>query len=163
MGNDAAADAYDLTQRVLEDAGFDADGISNHARGATARAQHNLTYWRGGDYVGVGPGAHGRLTLGGRRHAMVAPRAIADYIAGAGPQSAPMTANDVASERLLMGLRTDEGVAWSDLAPLAIPEARIAALEGYLVLTEGRLMATRRGRPVLDHLIGELAARGVCV
>ena len=62
--DDVAADLYDVTQQVLQAEGFDAYEISNHARGPAARSRHNLIYWRGGDYVGVGPGAHGRLTLG---------------------------------------------------------------------------------------------------
>ncbi len=160
MPIDPAADAYAMTQNMLERAGFDAYEISNHARGVTARSRHNLTYWRGEDYVGVGPGAHGRLTRGGRRHATLTPRRIADYIGGVGGSSEPMSTGDVASERLLMGLRTSEGVAWSDLSALKIPAAQLAHLSGFVELVDGRLTVTRQGRPVLDYLIGELAARG---
>src|SRR6202000_1923947 len=57
----------ETTQEVLTAAGFDAYEVSNHAGGEAARSRHNLAYWRGWDYVGAGPGAHGRLTLDGRR------------------------------------------------------------------------------------------------
>ncbi|MDB5429361.1 MAG: coproporphyrinogen oxidase [Caulobacter sp.] len=62
-GEDLASDLFDVTQQGLEAAGFDAYEVSNHAKGQAARSRHNLVYWRGWDYVGVGPGAHGRLTL----------------------------------------------------------------------------------------------------
>ncbi|MGZ8369743.1 MAG: radical SAM family heme chaperone HemW, partial [Caulobacteraceae bacterium] len=76
-----AADLYDATQTVLEAAGFTAYEVSNHARGEAARSRHNLAYWRGEDYAGVGPGAHGRLTLNGARTATEAERGVGAYIA----------------------------------------------------------------------------------
>jgi oxygen-independent coproporphyrinogen-3 oxidase len=161
-GPDLAADLYEATQATLERAGYQAYEVSNHARGAAARSRHNLIYWRGQDYVGVGPGAHGRLTLAGARFATLAPRAIADYVARAGQGGTaatlePLSARDVALERLLMGLRTTEGVAGADLAPLDISPARLAGLEGLLTRAAGRLVATAAGRPVLDRVIAELA------
>ena len=63
---DLARDLYDLTQTICSDAGLPAYEISNHARPG-AECRHNLVYWRGHDYAGVGPGAHGRLTIDGRR------------------------------------------------------------------------------------------------
>jgi coproporphyrinogen III oxidase-like Fe-S oxidoreductase len=65
---DPAADMFDLTQRICEAAGLPAYEVSNHARPG-AESRHNLIYWRGGDYAGIGPGAHGRLTRDGIRHA----------------------------------------------------------------------------------------------
>src|SRR5690606_20567291 len=79
---DLAAALYETTQTVLGDAGFDAYEVSNHARGVAARSAHNLHVWRGGDYLGLGPGAHGRLTLDGVRTASVAHRAIPAYVEG---------------------------------------------------------------------------------
>ena len=163
VGADLAADFYEVTQAVLERAGFEAYEVSNHARGEAARSRHNLIYWRGEDYVGVGPGAHGRVTLAGERFATVAPDAIGDYVAavgtaGTGAPRDRLDAHDVALERLLMGLRTVEGVAMADLAPLAIPSARFAALGGLVSMRSGRLTATAAGRPVLDRVIAELAA-----
>jgi oxygen-independent coproporphyrinogen-3 oxidase len=165
MDADRAADFYENTQNVLEAAGFEAYEVSNHARGEAARSRHNLIYWRGDDYVGVGPGAHGRLTLAGGRFATTAPDAIAAYVgavAGAGTGSARerLTPREVGLERLLMGLRTVEGVALADLAPLAISRGRFDALKGLVTCADGRLVATPAGRPVLDRVIAELADGG---
>jgi len=159
---DGAADLYELTQTVLSKAGFTAYEVSNHARDDRARARHNLVYWRGEDYVGVGPGAHGRLTLEGGRWASEAPRTVRDYIAAAGgPGTASprerLSPRAAALERLLMGLRTLEGVALADLAPLAIPKAKLDALDSFARAEKGRLIATPLGRPVLDRVIAELA------
>jgi len=161
-GPDLAADLFETTGTVLEAAGFEAYEVSNHARGAAARSRHNLGYWRGEDYIGVGPGAHGRLTLDGVRFASVAPNGVAAYIgevnaAGLGSSRQRLDARQVALERLLMGLRTVEGVASSDLAALRIPAGKIDALEGFVAADGGRLTATARGRPVLDRIIADLA------
>jgi oxygen-independent coproporphyrinogen-3 oxidase len=158
---DARADLFALTQDVLSAAGFEAYEVSNHARGPRARARHNLVYWRGEDYVGVGPGAHGRLTLDGARWALEAPRGIGDYARAAMAQGGAaarqrLTPRDAALERLLMGLRTVEGVGLADLAPLAIAAVRITELEGLVQIREGRMVATDEGRPVLDTLIRRL-------
>jgi len=160
-----AADFYETTQRVLEGAGFEAYEVSNHARGQAARSRHNLIYWRGEDYVGVGPGAHGRLTLGGGRFATTAPDAIAAYVeavgrTGTGSPQERLSPREVALERLLMGLRSVEGVPLADLAPLAILPSRLQLLDGLVVPQNGRLVATRAGRPVLDRVIAELASGG---
>jgi putative oxygen-independent coproporphyrinogen III oxidase len=157
------ADLFDLTVSLLEAEGFDAYEVSNHARGTAARARHNLVYWRGEDYVGVGPGAHGRLTLDGCRWAAEAPRAVDDYIRtveaeGLGASLERLDPHDVALERLLMGLRTVEGVAMGELAPLAIPASRYGELDGLILRQDDRLVATPRGRPVLDAVIARLAA-----
>jgi len=162
---DAAAELYETTQGLLEAAGFDAYEVSNHARGEAARSSHNLHVWRGGDYVGVGPGAHGRLTLDGVRTATVARRSIVDYIAGvaaADPWSeregqSPL---DAAEERILLGLRTVEGVALTDLEALDLtPETgRFADLlaDGFLIRQSDRIAATAVGRPVLDSVLKAL-------
>jgi len=164
-GPDLAADLYETTQSVLEAAGFEAYEVSNHARGEAARSRHNLIYWRGQDYVGVGPGAHGRLTLAEGRWATAAPRPIRDYVdqvarEGAGSARERLSDHDVALERLLMGLRTLEGVAMADLAALSIDAARLHSLEAFVSVTDGRLIVTAAGRPVLDRIIGELADGG---
>ncbi|OGN49364.1 MAG: coproporphyrinogen III oxidase [Caulobacterales bacterium RIFOXYB1_FULL_67_16] len=162
---DRAAALYETTQTVLEAAGFDAYEVSNHARGEAARSRHNLHVWRGGDYLGLGPGAHGRLTLEGRRTATVAHRRIADYVAGvrAGTpwtECERLDAAGAAEERLLLGLRTVEGAPVRLLASLGLSaEAGAAAdlvADGFLTVTAGRLIATPRGRPVLDGVLKAL-------
>jgi putative oxygen-independent coproporphyrinogen III oxidase len=165
--DDAGAELYDVTQAVLEAEGFDAYEVSNHARGPAARSRHNLAYWRGWDYVGAGPGAHGRLTLDGVRVATATARGVRDYIArvaasGVGfAEREGLSARDAALERLLMGLRTSEGVPFSDLSPIGLKPAdpRVATFTeaGLLVVGDGRLIATPDGRRVLDRLTAELA------
>lgn len=160
---DAQEDLYDITQSVLSAAGFDAYEVSNHARGEAARSVHNLNVWRGMDYIGVGPGAHGRLTLGGARTATAAHRRVPDYIeavraTGVGwAEAEALSPTEAAEERLMLGLRTTEGVALSELAPLDLG-ARMASLSGAGVVSvsDARLSATFRGRKVLDAVIRAL-------
>jgi oxygen-independent coproporphyrinogen-3 oxidase len=160
---DLGADFYETTQAVLEAVGFEAYEVSNHARGPQARSRHNLIYWRGEDYVGVGPGAHGRLTLAGERFATTTPDAIGDYIhrvgkEGTGARKEHLNAREVALERLLMGMRTVEGIPTAALAALELSKARLSALEGLVAIADGRLVATRAGRPVLDRVLAELTS-----
>lgn len=162
---DLSAALYETTQTVLEAAGFDAYEVSNHARGEAARSAHNLHVWRGGDYLGLGPGAHGRLTLQGARTATVAHRGIAAYVAGvaAGTPWSERDAQsdrDAAEEKVLLGLRTVEGVALGDLALLGRAEAAepLAGLiaDGFLAVDADRVRATAAGRPVLDGVLRAL-------
>ncbi len=163
VGPDLGADFYEITQAVLETAGFEAYEVSNHARGAAARSRHNLIYWRGEDYVGVGPGAHGRLTLAGERFATTTQDAIGHYIGqvereGTGALNEHLDAREVALERLLMGMRTVEGAPTAALAALDLSKARLSALEGLVVIADGRLVATKSGRPILDRVLAELTS-----
>jgi oxygen-independent coproporphyrinogen-3 oxidase len=164
---DRSAALYETTQTVLEAAGFDAYEVSNHARGEAARSAHNLHVWRGGDYLGVGPGAHGRLTLDGARTATVAHRGIGQYVAGVAAgapwsEREAQSARDAAEERVLLGLRTVEGVALTELSTLGrTPETEpLAGLiaDGFLAVDAGRVRATPAGRPVLDGVLRALLA-----
>jgi len=156
---DLAAALYETTQSVLSEAGFEAYEVSNHARGIAARSAHNIHVWRGGDYLGVGPGAHGRLTLDGVRTATVAHRRIGDYVAGVAGGS-PWAEEDrlddagAAEERLLLGLRTVEGAPMAAVEALGIG-ARVAGLaeDGFVTVAGGRVVATETGRPVLDAVL----------
>ncbi|MDQ1154679.1 radical SAM family heme chaperone HemW [Brevundimonas sp. SORGH_AS_0993] len=162
---DRAAALYETTQTVLSGAGFEAYEVSNHARGAAARSIHNLHVWRGGDYLGLGPGAHGRLTLEGARTATVAHRRIGDYVQGVSAgtpwvERDRLSTADAAEERLLLGLRTVEGAPASLLSDLGLsietgPATDLIA-DGFLHLTAGRLIATAKGRPVLDGVLKAL-------
>ena len=159
---DVRAELYDLTGALLSAAGFEAYEVSNHARGEAARSRHNLVYWRGGDYAGVGPGAHGRITRDRDRWAAQAPRGIDAYVeavgrAGLGAVLERLEPRQAALERLLMGLRTDEGVALEELASLAIDESRFRDVRGLAERQNGRLIATPDGRRVLNALIAHLA------
>lgn len=162
---DLAADLYEITRDRLGAAGFEAYEVSNHARTPADRSRHNLHVWRGGDYLGLGPGAHGRLTLDGTRHATVAHRRVADYIAGVAAgapwaELTPLSPREALEERALLGLRTTEGLPLAVLAGLGLsadtePLAGLIA-DGFLSLSAGRLAATARGRPVLDALLARL-------
>ncbi|NJC40827.1 oxygen-independent coproporphyrinogen-3 oxidase [Brevundimonas alba] len=162
---DLSAALYETTQAVLEAAGFEAYEVSNHARGVTTRSAHNLHVWRGGDYIGVGPGAHGRLTLEGVRTATVAHRGIGDYIPGVGAGAPwvsrePLDPAAAAEERILLGLRTVEGVGIEDLAALGLSgdPGTLASLiaDGFLARNGERVVATSTGRPVLDGVLRAL-------
>jgi len=162
---DTGAALFDMTQAVLQAEGFEAYEVSNHARGPAARSRHNLVYWQGQDYVGAGPGAHGRLTLDGLRHATHAAARPADYIArvaetGLGfATRETLNPREAAEERLLSGLRITEGVALAEVAALDIAPDKIAGLVdlGLLADDPQRLRATPAGRLVLDRLTIDLA------
>jgi oxygen-independent coproporphyrinogen-3 oxidase len=161
---DRSASLYETTQSVLEAAGFEAYEVSNHARGEAARSTHNLAYWRGHDYVGAGPGAHGRLTTSAGRVATFAEPKVGDYIArvnqrGVGFQTEEVLGDrEVAIERLLLGLRTHEGIGLDEVAALGIAADRLSdfATEGLITTAGGRLATTRQGRQLLDRLTAEL-------
>jgi oxygen-independent coproporphyrinogen-3 oxidase len=165
---DTAAGLYETTQAVLEQAGYDAYEVSNHALGRAARSRHNLAYWRGQDYLGVGPGAHGRLTIGGRRIATTAASGVADYLArvsatgGGLVTRETLSPREAALERLLMGLRIDDGVTWSEIEALGLgpgsPTVDHLAEQRLVIANAHGLAATRAGRAVLDSLIAALAA-----
>ena len=163
---DLAADLFEITQAVLEQAGFDAYEVSNHARGAMAQSRHNLAYWRGDEYAGVGPGAHGRLDGRGVRTATVTARGVGDYVAavtatGVGVvEREPLTPRARAEERLLSGLRIAKGVSRQEVAALSFSPDRIADLvaDGLLADDPERLRATPAGRRVLDSLIQAICA-----
>jgi putative oxygen-independent coproporphyrinogen III oxidase len=173
LDEDLAFALYRTTQAVLGRAGYEAYEVSNHARGVAARSRHNLAVWRGCDYLGVGPGAHGRLTLAGRRIATVAARSVADYVGqvaatGVGLVSRErLSPSEAAEERLLMGLRTSEGVAWPDIAALALgrrhPLVAELAADGWITAGHKALATTAKGRPVLDHLTARLARAGASI
>ncbi len=163
-----ASELYGLTQALCEAAGLPAYEISNHARPG-AESRHNLLYWRGHDYAGVGPGAHSRITTDGAKRAMSAIKSPEAWLAqveasGRGLDSEEtLSAADAADEYLLMGLRLSEGIDLARLAAIdggALDEARIGALEseGLLARRDTRLAATAKGRLVLNRLILELAA-----
>ena len=159
---DLAAALYETTQQVLGAAGFEAYEVSNHARGVEARSAHNLHVWRGGDYLGLGPGAHGRLTLDGARTATVAHRRIGDYVSGVA-EGRPwigceaLDAVGAAEERILLGLRTVEGAPAGAFEALGV-WARVVELaaDGFLTVEARRVVATEKGRPVLDGVLKAL-------
>jgi putative oxygen-independent coproporphyrinogen III oxidase len=167
--DDTAAEMYEITQAMTADAGLPAYEISNHARPGE-ESRHNLVYWRYGDYAGIGPGAHGRLTLAdGKRVATVTARAPGDWLPAVGQsghavvEEAPVGLGDQATEYMLMAMRLVEGADLARYARLSgstVDAMRIAALaeDGLVLQTDGRLAATARGRIVLNRVLAELLA-----
>ncbi|PBB91074.1 coproporphyrinogen III oxidase [Mesorhizobium sp. WSM3864] len=166
--NDHAADLYALTQEVTAAHGLPAYEISNHARPG-AESRHNLTYWRYGEYVGVGPGAHGRFVEDGRRTVTVAqkmPETWANLVEARGhgvTGGEVLTRAEEADEFLLMGLRLAEGIdlqRYETLAGRSLASDRLSVLqEEGLVAPVGnaRLRATTAGMIVLDAVVADLA------
>lgn len=161
---DACADLFDAAQEITAAAGLPAYEISNHAR-AGHRSRHNETYWRQGDYLGVGPGAHGRVTVGGARHATETARAPGEYLTRvendghALTLDEALTGDDARIEKFAMGLRTVDGVEATD-ADFAALGARAGALidEGFLRREGARLIATADGRRLLNAVLERLFA-----
>ena len=167
--DDLGRDLYDLTQQICDDAGLPAYEVSNHARPG-AECRHNLVYWRGHEYAGVGPGAHGRLNIDGRRYATETekkPEAWLDLVARTGhglTVDEKLQPNEVADEFLLMGLRLAEGIdpqRFTSLCGRSLDPARVSYLrDGGAVETmdNGRLRVTQSGFPLLDAVVADLAA-----
>ena len=160
---------YDVTQEVCGQHGLPAYEISNHAR-AGAECQHNLVYWRGEEYAGVGPGAHGRLDIDGVRHAIATEKRPEAWLMRVEASGHGVVTDDLlnseerADEFLLMGLRLAEGIdpaRYTDLSGRALYPKRIAILreEGAIMVdANGRLRVTQSGFPVLDAVVADLAA-----
>ncbi len=170
LPEDTAAAVFEATQDVLEDAGLPAYEVSNHARPG-AECRHNLTYWRYGDYLGIGPGAHGRLTLDGAKTATRqhrAPEAWLTRVEARGHATQAMQPLDPSArlaELVMMGLRLDEGIARAAFRRElgAEPEALLDAealrdltAAGYLTLDARGLRATTQGRLRLNAVLGYL-------
>jgi len=164
---DKAADLYEATQEILGAAGLPAYEISNHAA-LGEESRHNLTYWTYGDYLGIGPAAHGRLVLGGERQAIENhknPKFWADQIKARGHGAAHkeiLNVEEAAREALLMGLRLSEGVGEALFVERVgvpvnrfIDEDRWAKLEkeGLVFHKDARWGATREGRTKLNAIL----------
>ncbi len=160
---------YDVTQEVCSAHGLPAYEISNHAR-AGAECKHNLVYWRGEEYAGIGPGAHGRLDIDGIRHAIATEKRPEAWLMRVEANGHGVVTDDRlnseqrADEFLLMGLRLAEGIdprRYAALAGRALDPRRIANLreEGAISVDDsGRLRVTQAGFPVLDAVVADLAA-----
>jgi oxygen-independent coproporphyrinogen-3 oxidase len=165
---DTGADLYAATQDICAAAGLPAYEISNHARPGE-EARHNLVYWRAGDFVGVGPGAHGRFRDGTRRIETTTLRRPEDWLAAVDRHGMGLAGErhvggtEAADEILMMGLRLAEGIdpaRYRRTSGVPLDEARIADLAALgLMEREGdRLRATQAGRAVLNRLVVELSA-----
>lgn len=163
--DDLAADMYHATQEICDAHGLPAYEISNHARPG-AQSRHNLIYWRYGDYVGIGPGAHGRLTLGGTRFATECTKSpgawLRDVNQGSGESLRTVLHGlEQAEEMLMMGLRLTEGLdptRYQSLCGNPLDVEKLAYLTdlGMVTTQDGRILATPDGRAILNAVIREL-------
>jgi putative oxygen-independent coproporphyrinogen III oxidase len=167
--DDAARTLYDVTQEICAARGLPAYEVSNHARQG-AQCRHNLIYWRGHEYAGIGPGAHARLDIDGRRHALATERRPEGWLErvetlGHGlVTDEALTREERADEFLLMGLRLAEGIdpeRYAGIAARPLDQKRVSFLieEGMVeIMPNGHLCVTRSGFPVLDAVVADLAA-----
>lgn len=162
---DIATDMYFATQELCEKAGLPAYETSNHAR-RDAQSRHNLVYWRYGDYAGIGPGAHARLTLDGTKYAIDTPLAPGKWLEKVRSKMdgqdtrVALTGEDQAIEYMMMGLRIVEGIDIDRLermlgAKYTIPKPYLLD-EGLVEIANGRLSVTEKGRPLLNAILREL-------
>jgi putative oxygen-independent coproporphyrinogen III oxidase len=171
---DTARALYDTTQEICAAHGLPAYEVSNHARPG-GECRHNLVYWRGQEYAGIGPGAHGRLNIGrldsdGERHATATEKRPEAWLTRVEAQGTGLVADEVLTreergdEFLLMGLRLAEGIdpgRYAEIAGRALDPARIAMLQEHGLVEmapAGRLRVTLPGFPVLDAVVADLAA-----
>ena len=162
---DLSADLYALTQDLCDDAGMSSYEVSNHARDG-AQSRHNLIYWQYGDYIGIGPGAHGRLTTGGHRWATECHSNPTKWLTEAvtGHTEKPrsrLSIEDQTAEFLLMGLRLKEGVSlkrYQSLAgtPLALNGVSELVDLGLVEIKNDRLVVLKQGFIVLNAIIAKL-------
>jgi len=167
-GEDLSADMYELTQDITGAAGFPAYEVSNHARPGS-QSRHNLIYWKYGDYIGIGPGAHGRLTLEKTRFATeshLSPSAWLEAVERRGNGESvrdALSPREQVEELVMMGLRVNDGVAQNRIEALdrnTLNTSNIKYLEGLGLITtlDGRLRVTPAGRPVLNGVLRQLLA-----
>jgi oxygen-independent coproporphyrinogen-3 oxidase len=159
---DKSADFFDAVIHALTQNGFDHYEVSNFAK-TGHKSEHNLSYWRGYDYVGVGPGAHGRLTHDGVKFATISAMRPSTYIQKIVELGTGLIENDAlssleqAEEYVLMALRIDEGLSlnrYAEISAVPLESTKYVPLidEGFLMLKNDRLIATPKGRFVLNRL-----------
>ncbi len=167
---DDVFEMYEITQEITNDAGLPAYEISNHAR-AGQESRHNLAYWRYEDYIGIGPGAHGRYVKNGMRYATENHRSPDTWLEQVEKQGAGLKARETLDdatamrEALMMGLRLTEGIdlgRWCEKFPTPLPSFLISAKleklkkEGLIVEDEKKLRATAAGLQRLDAVLAFL-------
>ena len=156
---DLSADFYNLTQDILEAKNLPAYEVSNHARPGS-QSRHNLMYWNYEDYIGIGPGAHGRLTLEGKKYATrehAAPQVWLERVGESGHAHHPfeeITPQDQALEALMMGLRLTEGMNRAPVDKI-LDQKKLeeAQKQGWLTADKNRITLTREGTLRLNALI----------
>jgi len=167
VDSDTSANLFEQAIAVLSSNGFDHYEVSNFSKGKNACSRHNLLYWQGGDYAGVGPGAHGRLTTNDKRIATIAALKPQDYIARVSECGHGISEQEIlssegwAEEYILMGMRITEGInlsRYEQISGHALTPKKVRQYidAGLLAQQDDRLSATPKGRFVLDTLCHEL-------
>ena len=162
--SDLGADFFTLTQDILEDGGFEAYEVSNHAKTQASRSRHNMVYWTSQDWIGVGPGAHGRIGWPKGRRATKAALRPDDYIASLALKGHTLIEDEVLDleairdEFYLMGLRIKDGIARADApgCPLDSQQVRNMVQANLMWQSHDRIGLTAQGRIVGNTLIGQL-------
>ena len=164
---DLSADMYAVTQELCEAAGLPAYEISNHARPGS-ESRHNLIYWNGGDWGGIGPGAHGRLSKDGVRVATETPVGPSEWlqsveVRGSGESArSALSLQEVREEYVMMGLRIADGISIARYQALGgqldPKKCRELASMGYASQLGDRFVITKTGRPILNAILRELLA-----
>ena len=160
---DVSADMFELTQQLTAAAGFPAYEASNHAKPGE-ESRHNLIYWKSGDWAAIGPGAHGRLTIGGTRWATEAPKAPGAWLSavakGEGQEARSMlSSKEREEERIMMGLRLIDGLHIDgDRYREKVHEINRLSEHRLLELDSDSLRLTEHGRPLLNAILRELLA-----
>ena len=167
-GEDLSADMFELTQEITRTAGLPAYEVSNHARPGD-ESRHNLIYWRMGDYAGIGPGAHGRLTVDSARFATEAERMPAPWLdrtlarPGLAETTSRLSPEDRAAEYLMFALRLREGASLSRFEGLAGAPLSSSALAemtslGFIHHDGDRIHTTETGILMLNGILRALLA-----
>ena len=164
--DDISAELYDITSDLCEDRGFSAYEVSNYAQEGS-ESVHNLVYWRYGDYIGIGPGAHGRLTVDGKRYATETFLSPEEWLTKVDNQGSgesflsELSQEQQAAEMAMMGLRLNEGInfkRFENLSGSSFSEEKLSFLKSIQLIEQkkGNIIATFSGRKVLNSVLAEL-------
>ena len=164
--DDISAELYDITSKLCESRGFSAYEVSNYAQEGS-ESVHNLVYWRYGDYIGIGPGAHGRLTIDGKRYATETFLSPEEWLTKVDNQGSgksrlsELSQEQQAAEMVMMGLRLNEGVnfkRFENLSGSPFSEEKLSFLKSIQLIEQkkGNIIATFSGRKVLNSVLAEL-------
>ena len=164
--DDISAELYDITSNLCEEKGFLAYEVSNYAK-AGSESVHNLVYWRYGDYIGIGPGAHGRLTIDGKRYATETFLSPEEWLTKVDNQGSgesrlsELSQEQQAAEMVMMGLRLNEGInlkRFEHLSGSSFSEEKLSFLKSIQLIEqkEGNIISTFSGRKVLNSVLAEL-------
>ncbi len=167
LGEDAQADLYIETLKLTAERGLPAYEVSNHARSEDYWSRHNLTYWLSGEWLGIGPGAEGKLELADGRTTTIAEQRVPDYISAVTERETgsadtfSLTGIEAAEEAVILGLRSKRGVERASVEarlgePLNVQKIESFKQNGQLLEEAGRISLTEKGWLLADYIAGEI-------